>query len=462
MVAIRCEFLQGTFQAASPGRYVEPEWPPHPARLHAALVASAFASGGGRMEEDARAALEWLEHQAPPGLAASERCPERSAPIVFVPRNLTRAEVGDVISRIRRGETGRRQSGRVPRTFPTSVPGDEPVWFIWDAEAGAHQPVLERLVAEVQYLGSSRSPVCCDVVDDPPPVALRPHPSRTTTSLRVPIPGSTERLIEATREREFPSPALGALVAYGRVAETEPMAADAGAFDELLIFELERRFPLDASHSATIGRAWRSAVLSQAGDDAPEMLHGHGAHPHAAFIPLPVVGPRDASGAIAGVGVALPARATKDEREAVFNAARAVDRLAIRRQSAYRLAPPDPLNARRTVLPARWIGPAERWTTATPVVLDQYPKRRSADAMHAAVRQTFVNALLPEPEEIETALVSWMGGAPPAGSLRGGEVPGGLQLHMRVRFSKPVRGPLMAGRGRYLGVGLFAPISNEP
>ena len=66
----------------------ESEWPPHPARLHSALVATHFAFDPAepaiRIEE--RSVLEWLERQGAPSIAASE-ADAREVVTVFVPVN---------------------------------------------------------------------------------------------------------------------------------------------------------------------------------------------------------------------------------------------------------------------------------------------------------------------------------------------------------------------------------------
>lgn len=63
-----------------------PEWPPHPARLFSALVATYHAAEPPDLQE--RAALEWLETLGAPQLAASEAS-TRQVMTVFVPVNDT-------------------------------------------------------------------------------------------------------------------------------------------------------------------------------------------------------------------------------------------------------------------------------------------------------------------------------------------------------------------------------------
>ncbi len=81
---IEVNFLTGRFVATCHNDRRQPEWPPHPARLFSALVA-AWADAD-EPDSAERAALKWLESQAPPGIAASEAVP-RSVVSHFVPVN---------------------------------------------------------------------------------------------------------------------------------------------------------------------------------------------------------------------------------------------------------------------------------------------------------------------------------------------------------------------------------------
>ncbi len=326
MLAIRCQFLNGTYQAAAPGDIGEPEWPPHPARLHAALVAAGWAIGGDTFPDDARAALEWLERLDEPALDCPAEVSYRTAPGVYVPRNLTTAEVGDVLSAMRAGRDPARQSGRVMRSFPTSIPGDEPVWFLWETDENRHRGALDCLAREVQYLGSSRSPVCCDVTDDMRAPTLRPVQSGGTHALRVARPGLTEALIAA--RGTYPPPPTASFAAYGSPDAPEPQpTTGAGPLDSLVVRALDRRFPLTILHTAVLTRAVREAVLAHAGDDAPAVLHGHGCNPHVAFLALANVGHTHASGQLLGIAAAIPRRADLGERRGIIDAVEAVKEL---------------------------------------------------------------------------------------------------------------------------------------
>jgi CRISPR-associated protein Csb2 len=460
VLAIRCQFLNGTYQAATPGNVGEPEWPPHPARLHAALVAAGWATGGGdAFPDEARAALEWLERLPAPALSYPPCVGRRTSPDVYVPRNLTPAETRDVLGTLRAGRDPSRQSGRTSRSFPTSVPGDQPVWFIWGDGEGPHDAALTRLACGVQYLGSSRSPVCCDVADTPPAATLVPGGGSGGIALRVAHSGFTDGL---TGNRSIhPAPAIGVFAPYrpAETAATPHGPVELGPFGELAIRAFDPTFPYTILHAPLIARAFREAVLAHAGDDAPPILHGHDCNPHVAFLPLANVGHANASGQIVGIAAAIPRSVNDDDRASVLDAVGSVTRLHnLSLPGSWRMTPA----SERTLFalaPARWLGPARRWQTVTPVVLDRHPKRRGSDALERALSDTFTNAGAPSPERVDWSPIPWQPAAVPAPAYTGQGLPRGIRLHIDVTFKEPVRGPLLIGRARYFGVGLFAPVA---
>ena len=141
------------------------------------------------------------------------------------------------------------------------------------------------------------------------------------------------------------------------------------------------------------------------------------------------------------------------ERAACEHALRAVNPLVLAEgQSA--LALDDEIADLATLSVERWVGPATDWATVTPVVLDRFPRRGRSprDELLASI----ANAGLPEPAEVQLLAGPPLAGAPPGGALRG-EVPPGMRVHSRLRFEQPIRGPVLVGRGRFRGVGLFLP-----
>jgi CRISPR-associated protein Csb2 len=84
MLAIELTLLTGRYVATTYNDRRRAEWPPHPARLFSALVATHFSDESPTADE--RAVLEWLERLGPPDISASE-ANEREVVTVFVPVN---------------------------------------------------------------------------------------------------------------------------------------------------------------------------------------------------------------------------------------------------------------------------------------------------------------------------------------------------------------------------------------
>jgi CRISPR-associated protein Csb2 len=87
VIAIEVELLTRRYVATSFNDRRAPEWPPHPARLFSALVAT--ASEQEDLREVGRRALEWLEGQGSPRVLASPAA-ARTIVDTYVPGNTTR------------------------------------------------------------------------------------------------------------------------------------------------------------------------------------------------------------------------------------------------------------------------------------------------------------------------------------------------------------------------------------
>ena len=252
--------------------------------------------------------------------------------------------------------------------------GDEPVWFIWfdgDPPANVRAP-LAMLAESVQYLGSSRSPVGCSLSGDAPDPTLVPSPTGQGAGLRVATPGLTESLI-ASRSK----PTIEQLMATATYVESSldpPGGIIAGPFLPPVVMRRASGFGLTVAHTGLLASAFRRAVLAKAGDAAPAILHGHGRNPHAAFVPLPNVGHPHSSGEILGFALILPTDIEPDERDLAVAAALAVSELRFNRDAAAWELVEHRDRPLKTLDPATWVGPAQRWRTATPILLDRHPR----------------------------------------------------------------------------------------
>jgi CRISPR-associated protein Csb2 len=541
MLAIGVELLTGRYVATAYNARQEAEWPPHPARLFSAMVATHFANEVPRAEE--REALEWLEAQAPPGIAASEAS-RREVVTVFVPVNdvgLTNVDdEAAAVDAARAAHDAARASGeakaikkaaatvekaekvlaaavarsiavsatanpeaaikvlpehrvRQPRTFPSVTPTDPRVTYIWpDATPTESQrQAIDRLLARLVRLGHSSSLASARLVDDPASPVWRPA-SDGDTIFRTVQAGqlaALERLYALHRETE-PRLMPARFEAYTRRPLPDTVSTPHSLFsEEWLVLRRVGGPGLPMVAAAGVARALRRALMSHA-SDIPEMLSGHtvdgrpSERPHLAIVPLPFVGHRHASGALLGVALILPRDADEGERRATFAAIDAWERVARREDEdvpslSLHLGEAGVLELERvewgavqaTLRAATWCGPARVWHSVSPVALDHNPGElrarepaKLAQAVGEAIaglRRACARAGLPEATAVEVLPSPAVAGAakarhyPPfpeeAGRVRR------VLTHARLEFDRPVRGPILLGAGRFLGLGLFRP-----
>ena len=363
---IEVNFLTGRFVATCHNDRQQPEWPPHPARLFSALVAAwADADEPDRSE---RTALEWLESQGPPGIAASEAEP-RKVVSHFVPVNdvsvvsrswyerkadkvsglaaqlhaeraASGGEVTKKAAQLERKLTRERevdaQIGRTGNTNPSSAvamlpdrrskqrrfypsvtPNNARVSFLWDVSApDGVSEVLDRLLRRVTRLGHSSSLVSCRLVAGSPEATFRVGDG--ASSMRGVRRGQLAELERqfarhgGSRPRSLPYTDIRyrAVTEDAQQPEGENRADTAG---EWIVFEFtpsSRFFP--ATRAVELATAMRAAVFHYTEDPIPEGLSGHcpdgrpTAAPHVAFLPLPYVGFEHADGRLLGVAVSVP------------------------------------------------------------------------------------------------------------------------------------------------------------
>ena len=377
---IEVNFLTGRFVATCHNDRRQPEWPPHPARLYSALVAAwADADEPNRSE---RAALEWLESQAPPGIAASGAVP-RKVVSHFVPVNdasvvsrswygrraqqvsglaaqlhaelaasggeVTRkaAEIDRKLRRARDAEAQvgspgttnptsavamlPEQRGKQARFFPSVTPDDARVSFLWDVPAPDDVAgALDRLLRRVTRLGHPSSLVSCRLVAGPSKATFKA--GNGSDSIRVVRRGQLAELERqfdrhgGTKPRSLPYTD----VRYRSVPEPAPqpegrrMPNTAGQW---VIFEFAPGSrSLSATTAVELATAMRAAVFHHAEDPIPEELSGHlpdgrpTAMPHIAFLPLPYVGFEHADGRLLGMAVSVPDTVGDGARRALYRA----------------------------------------------------------------------------------------------------------------------------------------------
>ena len=334
MVAIAVNFLTGRFVAASHHDRAAPEWPPHPARLFSALVAT--WADAEQPDAAERHVIEWLESQRPPSIRASDATP-RSALIHFVPVNDARIfspasydnralKIEELLTQIGRaqaqGATERRigsldtqlrrqrdvsqmvsKTGNTPvksavnllppgwistadhvrtgqaRVYPSVTPHQPVVTYIWENDPRPDMvSSLDGLCARLTRLGHSSSLVSCRVVSDLPAANHVPGPGATV--MRAVRSGQLAALEQAHRKHRASKPRTLPFTSV-RYQKVVPLAAERAELQPdtsgewlVLAFQREsRRFP--STLAVEIATALRGAVFRYASDPIPEGLSGH-------------------------------------------------------------------------------------------------------------------------------------------------------------------------------------------
>lgn len=431
------------------------EFPPHEVRLRAALVRSWALEGKPKAAEQA---LTWLE-TLPPPLVLAPKVHEAhwQSWVAYVPPH-------DVAML----PAHRKRLPLVHHALP--LPG-RLLAYAYPLKNGAselahaHLSTLKRLAGEITYLGASRNLVWVEarLVEDPlgayrgeaalePWVLVPAEASLGTGGLWMRVaPSGFLRLTEErfqARVRELPH----RWVPYREPGT--PSSQTPSPWGAWRVLAVEPSLPLE--WAPLLAYAARRALLSLLPPEAPPALTGHGEGggplkaPHLALVPLPNVGHRHGDGRVLGLAFLLPQEVDKDVELALLEALLRLQEVRLEGLTV-RLLPPD---GRWTLRAERWRHPARRFVSVTPVVFDRYPKR--GDFL-AALRFSALAAGLPEPEEARVLPYPRPQGVPLSRHFRLPPGVEGYAAHAELCFPEPVSGPVLLGRGRYLGLGLFAP-----
>jgi CRISPR-associated protein Csb2 len=489
MFALGVEFLMRRAIMARWDSREEPEWPPHPDRVFMALVA---AWGENGTADEGRKALEWLERlPTPPALRVSEEASFRSRFITYVPVN----DSYSPISKKGKPETplgslpfGR---GRNSRSFPAVAPAESTFFLRWEVQVPDNlRPALEALCEQVTYVGHSATPVriWIETDDDKTKPNLFPTEGTAAFRLRVFGPGRTASLKHRFDADLRPIPALWS----GYAPRTKPKTSEVkdGPFDPGLIVLRQmdgRKFSLESC--GMIADAIRNTLMSRFGSNPPDWLSGHAPdtgpskRPRPAYLPLGFVGWDHADGHLLGMAISLPADFPREDTETLFS-------LLAQHGESEEIAAPDvgffrlritnpalgrfvgemllelderpPRQRAVTLRPDTWTGPADLWTTVSPVVLPQFPRRHLTP--EDVIAQACEVAGYPLPLNVRASFAPAMAGVPHSRSFhikpRRDKAPRPL-THAVIQFAHAVRGPVLIGAGRYTGFGVCRPIRDE-
>ena len=413
------EFL-GLYGAADISARSTVEWPPHPDRLYQALVDAAAPAD--------RPALAWIEAQSPPAVDCAEAVPLQwgRKGKVFVPTNYPT----DTLPELRKKQD---------RQFPMAVPSG-PVRYVWREEPPAEVfQCIRRAADRVTHLGRSDSLAMVVLEPGVAPCRWTPKPGGPI-SMRVPVRGRLQQLDVAFSlgQRSSPSPQV-------QYADAQALSVE-GPWEGLVTVRLAK--PIALEHVAMAADALRRAVLSRLGDAAPAIAHGHSHEAHIAWVGLPNLS-EYGDGTLLGLAMALPKGCDSIERARCVGAMLSLDHIMLGGVRFNITRPTTAMSSHERT----WSRASKRWATATPVVLDRFPKGKLT--AEEIVAQGCERAGYPRPVKVALAHTSSLA-MPPAQKFHLRK-PGALYAHVVVEFADAVTGPLLVGKERYFGLGMFLP-----
>lgn len=513
-LTIRVRFIAHSYSGIRirEDRREELDWPPSPGRLHEALL-SASLLGVQRSEAELKQVFEafrWLERLDPPEIWASPQDgAKRTRPRVAIPQNN------------RQKSDWEKKPALLADLVKAAPTTGEPLelWYRWllpaDGMPETHRDILSDAAARVSYFGRGEDRTELDMIDPGNEDAqhlIRWHPDAGgQAELWLPKSGTTDGLERRhqdltklkPRESRVPAQRWMRRVRYsdGSPGARQPVA--------VAIFKLFDDTEPDGNALACdpeFAGLWREMlrceIIKLAEDEgywdnpelASELLSGHvsrdkpATRPHLAIVPLPSVdAARKADGRvrrIALLGYCEPGVVA--EALPIYDTLfRALDEQVLTHPNIQPHGKPLPVrlreqNVSQDKIWAHLTSASHVWCSVIPVAISRgfkVPKlhpdgrelssnerhRRMLAEWEKLLRTSLAHIGLPaevaETTHIECSRTPLVPRSQHAERYR----PKGekaVLTHVRLEFPIAIRGPLLLGDRRYMGLGLFVPVDH--
>jgi CRISPR-associated protein Csb2 len=495
LIAVR--FHDGRYYGAG-------DWPPAPARLFQALVAG--AARGATLTDEDRRALCWLEQQNPPVIAAPAGRAGQSFKL-YVPNNDLDAVGGDLrrIAEVR-GATKRIR----PRLFDESVP----LLYAWQFDAGDESLAndIVRLADQLYQLGRGvdMAWATAEILEPDdlearlsayPGAIHRPGRVGGALALDCPISGSLASLEDRFRKWSRRLRADGTRTLLEQPPRPRFRQVGYDCPSKYFLFEIrsadgDRFAPWPSERTTGLVERLRDAAHEKLKNALPSMaglceriIVGRNAGEadkaqRIRIVPLPSIGHEYADRVIRRVLVEVPPDCPlpADDIAWAFSGLE-VERGAVDQETGEILG-------RTRLVKTADIRMAEHygvgtdgghrlWRSVTPVVVPESAARRRINPAPRRQEAKGANERLQEEERASREILQALrhtGVVTPVASVRvqrepfsgrGARAEGfaaGTRFarerlwHVEIDFTKPLVGPLVIGDGRYLGLGLMAPV----
>lgn len=459
-LVLKASFLAGTYGGA--------EWPPAPFRLLQAIVA-------GCRSIDV-AGLYWLEQQPPPFILATDE----PAAVKFrrsIPNNADTRKPQAALSL--RDIVHRQVSTPVRYCFPLRTDADRvAAHHVIEAAAQVHTLGTGEDMCAVRGVVAVHAPESSSSIRLWLPLVNGAAGVRVDSEvwLRVAVPGSLRSLEDRFQAfqhrldagvdgyaRPVSAPALHRTVGY-RPSDDMPRTA---LFSMRLVQPGDdstfRRF--HAEDAVVMAGMLRHAAMRTAATQAPglnDFAGGYGTKDdpsqRMSWVPLPSIGHDHADGSIRRA--IWLARSSDIQALGELAAAVPVDGLTLVDEATGKCAAMAvPVDSGEEPVMRHYLSPSTDWVSVTPVVLPGDfgggDLRVMTKLIHKAVRESGI-----DPGLIAGVEFSKTGFIRQAARLRDVKLKDWtaknlILYHVRLKFRSAVRGPIVLGRGRHFGLGLF-------
>lgn len=462
-LVLEARFLAGTYGGV--------EWPPSPFRLLQAIVAGCRSSQAP--------GLAWLERQPPPLILATEEPAavrfKRSIPNNADPRKPSSAlSLRDIVHR--------RVEQPVRYCYPLRDETDR---------AEAIQLIGSAAAVHTLGVGEDMCAVQGAIVDSVPESLSETQlwlPSSTGDSpvwlngparLRCPVPGSLASLearFQAFQSRLDPGAAGFArpVSAPGLHRTVEYATSDSAPRCAVVVFrlvtpgDLSRTQAFRATDAVVVGGMLRHAAMGVAtahAADLDDFAAGYGPDSdrdrRLSWVPLPSIGHAHADGWIRR-GLWL-CRAQDAMSLGRLISAVGPDGLPLTDEATGECGaialPVDPSD--EPVLRG-YLSPSASWVSVTPVILPgdngEGNLRVMTKLAHKAVREAGIDPGLVASVEFSKSPYLRQAARIPEVRLKDWAAKRLILYHLRIRFRRAIRGPVVLGRGRHFGLGLMCAI----
>jgi CRISPR-associated protein Csb2 len=496
-------FLSPWFHGRADGG--KPEWPPSPLRAFQAVVAAAARAG---TLEATRHALSWLERHPAPRIMAPEAAESTVGYRLSVPHNAMDL-VGKQWSRGAEGNPAEHRTMKSVR--PLSLPENAAVHYVWQVDDDGSVAIdIIRAVRGVVALGWG-----VDLVVGDGEVAETARVSELSAGLKIWEPRSDGRRELRTpaggtladleqRHTAFlartsfadptlrPPPALStfAITRYARA--DQPRVPDVAGFtlmrvdsDNFRAFEVSRRgMAVAGMLRHAVRTAAERAGWDEARVNASVLGHGEGNEARLLLVPVPSIEPRADGGERVGAVRRVMVFSTDEQSGDTAWAARVLGGIDLVDEKTGEIQAVLAATTRDDRMLRRYLSESSTWATVTPVVLpghddpgglreklrtakggdeqksliERLAKRREA-LVRKALRHAGLGDELAFSVVIETREEGFIAGVDKASRyLVPSHLASSPRIHVKLSWPASVAGPLCIGRGRFSGLGLFAPV----